>query len=244
MPRTCSVTPSSRQSVSNKHMRVMVLIASLVAPLAPVWACSCVPGSEPPCQAAWNYTAVFTGTVIDIAEPAPLPQPQTAGPKPIRPFIYYDSKSRPPLSSRKRVVRIQIAEVLNGVDPGQKEIEIVTGMGGGDCGYAFQAGVDYIIYAYKNSEGRLETGICSRTRPLTQAAEDLAYLRAVPQLPPIADVRVSVADYSSWQGSRRPMPKVRTTISGPDGLREALTDSRGRATFAGLTPGGHRSLGL
>ena len=151
--------------------------------------------------------------------------------------MYYDSKSRPPFSSRKRVVRIQIAEVLNGVDPGQKEIEIVTGMGGGDCGYAFQSGVDYIIYAYKNSEGRLETGICSRTRPLTQAAEDLAYLRAVPQLPPTADVRVSVADHSSWQGSRRPMPKVRTTISGPDGLREALTDSRGRATFAGLTPG-------
>jgi hypothetical protein len=130
---------------------------------------------------------------------------------------------------------MQIAEVLTGVDPGQKEIEIVTGMGGGDCGYAFQSGVDYIIYAYKNSEGRLETGICSRTRPLTQAAEDLAYLRAVAQLPPTADVRVSVSDNSS--ASRRPMPKVRTTISGQDGLREALTDSRGRATFAGLPPG-------
>ena len=149
--------------------------------------------------------------------------------------MYYDSKSRPPLSTRKRVVRMQIAEVLTGVDPGQKEIEILTGMGGGDCGYAFQSGVDYIVYAYKNPEGRLETGICSRTRPLAQAADDLAYLRAVPQLPPTADVRVSVADYSS--ASRRPMPKVRTTISGPDGLREALTDSRGRATFAGLPPG-------
>ena len=217
-------------------MRVMVLIALLLAPLAPVWACSCSPISEPPCQAAWSYTAVFTGTVTDIAEPVP-PQPQTAGPKSTRPSMFYDSKSRPPLSFRKRLVRIQIAEVLTGVDPGQKEIEIVTGMGGGDCGYAFQSGVDYIIYAYKNSEGRLETGICSRTRPLTQAAEDLAYLHAVPQLPPTADVRVSVSDNSSWQGGRPPMPKVRTTISGPDGLREALTDSRGRATFAGLPPG-------
>ena len=104
--------------------------------------------------------------------------------------MYYDSPNRP-FSSSKRVVRIQIAEVLTGVDPGQKEIEILTGRGGGDCGYSFQSGVDYIIYAYKNSEGRLETGICSRTRPLTQAAEDLAYLRAVPQVPPTADVRVS-----------------------------------------------------
>jgi len=214
----------------------MVLIALLAAPLAPVWACSCVAGSIPPCQAAWDYVAVFTGTVIDIADPAPPPQPQNVGPNPIRPSIYY-SPTLPgrPFPSSKRVVRIQIAEVLTGVEPGQKEIEIVTGMGGGDCGYAFQSGVDYIVYAYKNSEGRLETGICSRTRPLTQAAEDIAYLRAVPQLPPTADVRVSVSDNSS--ASFRPMPKVRTTISGPDGLREALTDSRGKATFAGLPPG-------
>ena len=150
--------------------------------------------------------------------------------------MYYNSKSGPPpLSFRKRIVRMQITEVLTGVDSGQQEIEIVTGMGGGDCGYSFKTGVDYIVYAYKNSEGRLETGICSRTRPLTQAAEDLAYLRAVPQLPPTADVRVSVSDNSS--ASRRLLPKVRTTISGPGGLREAITDSRGRATFAGLPPG-------
>jgi len=216
-------------------MRVLVLIAMFLTPLPSVWACSCVPGSVPPCQAAWDHTAVFTGTVIDIADPAPPPQPQIAVPNPTSKRMYYDSPSRPPLSTQKRVVRIQIVEVLTGVDPGQKEIEIVTGMGGGDCGYAFQSGVDYIIYAYKNSEGRLETGICSRTRPLTQAPEDLAYLRALPQLPPTADVRVSVFDNSS--ASPRSMPKVRTTISGPDGLREALTDNRGKATFAALPPG-------
>jgi Carboxypeptidase regulatory-like domain len=220
-------------SVSNKDMRVMVLIASLVAPFAPLWACSCI-GTEPPCQAAWTATAVFTGTVLDIADPAP-PPPQPAGPKPIRPSIYYSSTT--PFSSHNRVVRMQIAEVLTGVDPGQKEIEIVTGMGGGDCGYSFQPAVDYIVYAYKNSDGRLETGICSRTRPLTQAAEDVAYLRAFPQLPATADIRVSVFDNSTWQKGRRPMPQVRTAISGPDGLREALTDSAGRANFAELTPG-------
>ncbi len=152
---------------------------------------------------------MFTGTVIDIAE----------------------------RSRTKRVVRMKIGEVLTGVDAAQKEIEIVTGMGGGDCGYSFQSGVDYIVYAYKNSEGRLETGICSRTRPLTQAAEDIAYLRAVPQLPATADIRVSVFDNSAWQAGRRPMQRVRTTISGPDGIKEALTDRAGRATFTGLPPG-------
>src|ERR1700739_3704735 len=98
-------------------MRMIAPIALLLAPLAPVWACSCAPGSQPPCQAAWNYAAVFTGTVIDIADPAPPPHPQTAVAKSTRPSMIYSSAA-PPLSSHKRVVRLQIAEVLTGVDPG------------------------------------------------------------------------------------------------------------------------------
>lgn len=134
---------------------------------------------------------------------------------------------------------MKVVEILTGVDRAQQEIEIVTGMGPGDCGYSFQTGVDYIVYAQKDSEGHLETNICSRTRPLTLAAEDVAYLHAFPQLPPTADLRFSVVDASTWEGSFRPMPKVLTTISGPGGIREAITDNEGRATFTGLQPGGY-----
>ena len=213
----------------------MVLIASLLAPLAPAWACSCPPISQPPCQAAWNYTAVFTGTVIDIAEPAP-PQPQTAGPKSTRPSMYYDSKSRPPFSSHNRLVRIQIAEVLTGVDLGRRKSRSLLVSAAATAATRSNPVWTTSSTHTKIRKGVSETGICSRTRPLTQAAEDLAYLRAVPQLPPTADLRFSVP-ITAQARSRRPMPKVRTTISGPDRLREALTDSRGRATFAGLPPG-------
>ncbi len=225
--------PSIRQPVSNVDMRTTVLIALLVALLAPAWACSCST-PEPPCQAAWSASAVFTGTVIDIAEPVPV-QPEADGPNINRASVKRSSRS--PLPWPKRVVRMQIREVLTGVDPGQREIEIVTGMGRGDCGYSFQSSVDYVIYAYKNSEGRLETGICSRTRPITTAAEDIAYLRAITQLPATGDIRVFVLGGSKSQIGRTPMQGVRATISGPDGLKEALTDSAGRANFAGLQPG-------
>lgn len=211
-----------------------VLFASLVAPLAPVWACSCSSVSELPCQAAWTATAVFTGTVIDIAEPVPA-QPEPVG-RNSTARVFKSSAERP-LPSPKRVVRMQIREVLTGVNADQREIEIVTGRGGGDCGYSFQPGADYVIYAYKNSEGRLETGICSRTRPLTEAAQDVTYLRTIAQLPATADIRVFVVDNGKSQAGRMPMQGVRTTISGPDGLRDALTDSAGRVTFAGLQPG-------
>ena len=53
-----------------------------------------------------------------------------------------------------------------------KTVEIITGVGGGDCGYSFNIGQDYIIYSnYKThyyKEGKkvqkyLYTNICTRT---------------------------------------------------------------------------------
>jgi len=46
----------------------------------------------------------------------------------------------PPM--RLRVVRFSVGDVLTGVDASQKEIEILTGYGGGDCGYQFQVGIE------------------------------------------------------------------------------------------------------
>jgi len=138
------------------------------------WACSCA-GSNPPCQAAWEVSAVFTGTVIDVAQPSITAQP-SSGSTTGRQMA---NAPRPALTPPVRTVRLQLGEVLNGVERDLKEVEVVTGMGGGDCGYGFQVGEAYVVYAYRNSEGRLSTGICSRTRPLKDAAENLAYMHAV-----------------------------------------------------------------
>jgi hypothetical protein len=124
---------------------------------------------------------------------------------------------------------MQLGDVLTGVDPGQKEIEIVTGKGGGDCGYSFHSGVSYVIYAYKNSEGRLETGICSRTRPLTQAAEDIAYFHGVANAPGTGEIRIVTG-----------MPSVRTSIEGGGSHSAAATDAAGQARFGGLAPGEYK----
>lgn len=56
-----------------------------------------------------------------------------------------------------------------------KEITVWTGQG--DCGIDFQPGETYLVYAGNDEEtGRLETSICYRTRRLTDAGSDLAYL--------------------------------------------------------------------
>lgn len=125
---------------------------------------------------------------------------------------------------------MQIAEALSGLDFGQKEIEIATGSGASDCGYPFEVGMDYLVYAYKNAEGRLETGICSRTRPLVHAAEDREYFRATTAKS--SQIRVLTSPWNVPGKSGVPIVAV------ADGLRyQALTNASGVAEFTGVPPG-------
>jgi len=44
------------------------------------------------------------------------------------------------------------------------KVEISTGRGGGDCGYSFEIGEKYLVYAGGSPEN-LGTSICTRTKP-------------------------------------------------------------------------------
>jgi hypothetical protein len=56
------------------------------------------------------------------------------------------------------------------------EISIFTSAQSSACGYSFKAGRTYLVYAHGNDDGRLVTSICSRTRRLKDAREDLKEL--------------------------------------------------------------------
>ena len=47
------------------------------------------------------------------------------------------------------------------------------------CGYTFQVGQSYLIWATENG-GQLSTGLCSLTKPLLQAETDIAWLQTQP----------------------------------------------------------------
>ena len=128
------------------------------------------------------------------------------------------------------MVRLHIGEVLSGIAPGQKEVELV--MGQNDCAYDFQQGVEYVVYARKDAEGRLSTSICSGTQPLAQAARDLEYFRAMADAPATGELHVS----TSWPGSP---PKVGASIViDREGSRySATTNAAGEAKFVSLPPG-------
>lgn len=167
--------------------------------------------------------------VTEITDPGTLNAPLNSG---------------SPLSFRQRTVRIKVTEALVGLDASQKEIEIETGMGGGDCGYDFHRNLDYIVFASKKPGGVLSTGICSATRLVENAAEDLKYFHKLAQLQPVAELRVTAYDVHGTRVYRPGGPPqlpvlegVRVTIEGPGIHQSSTTDAMGRHVFAGLPPG-------
>jgi len=118
-------------------------------------------------------------------------------------------------------------------------VAVDTGLGGGDCGYAFQPGETYLIYAGAYA-GRYRTGICDRTRPLSQAAEDLDYLRTTARTPS----NLGLVQGTVWRtdtnyggtSQRSPYPGIRVTVRGSGQQDEVRSDASGRYQFL-LPPG-------
>ena len=131
-----------------------VLAACLLAALAAAdaAACSCVmPGT--PEQEMANADAVFTARVVSTEQAE-----QRSG----------------DFRLQRMKVELALDDVWKGCEEGERAI-LWTGLGGGDCGFQFEPGERYLVYAYESDDGeQLTTSICSRTRPLAQADEDLA----------------------------------------------------------------------
>jgi hypothetical protein len=70
------------------------------------------------------------------------------------------------------------------------DLVVETGLGMGDCGYPFEAGQSYLVYAWPDDSGALATNICAGTRPLEYAQTALRLLRGDPPSPgDLADFR-------------------------------------------------------
>lgn len=132
-------------------MLSMVSIVFVPAPPAAI-ACSCVEPQSVEVE-LMRSEAVFLGTALEVKEHKGL-----GG--------YVKGKS----------ILFEVEESWKGAE--ESQIIIKTGQGGGDCGYNFQKGVEYLVYANSSSmygnEDELVSIICSRTAELSKAQEDLS----------------------------------------------------------------------
>jgi hypothetical protein len=193
----------------------MLLLFSITA--TEVNACSCR-GPRPPCEAYWEASAVFIGTVTS----------NSTIPLKIEGHQY-----------QQRSVTFAIETAFRGVEG--SSTEVITGIGGGDCGFSFQGGSRYLVYAYTNPEDKkLHTSICSRTRALSRAREDLDYIRGLASAAPGGLIFGEVQRYREGldPGPRQtPMAGLKIRIVGTEKQVEVTTGPDGRFSVAGLPPG-------
>lgn len=144
-----------------------------------------------------------------------------------------------------RRTRFKVRTVFRGEE--EDFLEVWTPFG--DCGYDFQKGETYLVYA-DSDEGTdiIETNSCSRTRRLSDAGEDLAYLfffqNGGDQSARLEGFVTSDVLYQLDQDPlhdpkkvKYPAPGVVLVVESPRGTLHAETDQAGRFVFDGLAEG-------
>jgi hypothetical protein len=79
------------------------------------------------------------------------------------------------MAGAHRVVSIHVVRAYRGQVSGT--VIILTGMGLGDCGFDFETGKQYLVYADRIDAVNLFTSICSGTSPVEHAGPALRFLR-------------------------------------------------------------------
>lgn len=160
-------------------MRVLMLMAAflLTSGMTVTFACECAPlpvvtGPRDFAESQANRAdAVFEGKVRGVALHWKLRD------TPAGDLLLANLDDNPPTM----LVTFEVSRSYRGTQP--DEVQIETGLGAGDCGFDFEAGRQYLVYADADENGHLSTSVCSGTALLEDSAANLAYLRGEANIP-------------------------------------------------------------
>jgi hypothetical protein len=175
----------------------------------------------PPCQEYWQSEAVFIGLATRV-----VTVPNNSG------FAFG------PYS--QSTVYFTIEETFKGVGG----TGIVLNLD--HCGYLFKEGERYLVYARRNHNNQeLDVrGGFTRTRPLSEAAEDLQYIRGLSSAEPGSRVFGKVTQFTynikKVNHEAEPLRDIKVTLEGDNHRQEVFTDSEGRYEFKRLPGGTYR----
>jgi hypothetical protein len=203
-----------------RHLLSLIFIAGLMfISSTKVLACSCGSGGGAPCQEFWRADAVFAGTVVGSGK---------------------ITISEGEFKHDMRLVRLTVDQPIRGMQ--SAEVEVLTGWGGGDCGYGFKLGQRYLVYAYREEDGkRLATSICTRTRKLSEADADFAFIRSMPTSNANGLVFGTVGkrnhEWKEGEKWSKPVAEAELAIEGEGRQYQAQSDSEGNFRVENVVPG-------
>ncbi len=198
-----------------------------------VMACMCGGGGGTPCDGYGKAAAVFVGTVTRVRESEQYKGKDVAE---IRKLGDSGELDWGPMA-----YKFSVEQAYLGV--AGSEVEIFTGRGSSDCGFTFQTGQRYLVYAQRYKD-KLITSTCMRTKPFNEASEDIAYLGTLSSAPQGVTIYGTVG-YPPV-GPNRPdkieplSPDISIAIEGEAVQKVIRPDSEGRFSVSGLQPGRYK----
>jgi hypothetical protein len=219
----------------SRLLGIVSTISVLFSTGVQVWA-SCVLTTQfPPCFEYWQTSAVFIATAIEVRQ---------------KPYNWDSSFMPPPL-----LVKLKIDETFKGIE--EKEVTLDQN----SCEYQFKEGEKYLVYAHRNpNDKKLHVPIGhTRTQPLSEAADDLQYLRSLmsgEKQPVIvgtvgqrtADIKLILDPARHYKQipflrpifEGKPAPGVKVFAEGKDEVYETLSDGAGFYQFFDLPDAEYR----
>jgi hypothetical protein len=122
----------------------------------------------------------------------------------------------------------------------------------GDCGFDFQPGETYLVYADSDEDTNImETDSCTRTRRLSDAGPDLAYLYFYKEHKAASGRLEGFTTFDAlYQVKQRdadkidsPVPGLTVELKSAGGMRYTHSDSSGKFLFDGLEAGDYQLSG-
>ena len=157
-----------------KYILALVILVLASIPIEAA-ACSCVPPGTVQ-QERDRSTRVFLGRVTSVEHRTP--QMDRGWLTVATDWVKQLFGKATPFTDRdypyKRVT-FAVTETFKGSPIGV--VKLSTGMGGGDCGYFFEHGEEYVVYA-RGEESMPTAGICSRTGRSSDPSVGLQLLRS------------------------------------------------------------------
>lgn len=172
----------------------------------------------PPCAEYWRTEAVFVGTANRVVHNP-------------------DKPSRENWTYVQTTVYFTIEEIFKGVEGASVVFTL------DHCGYGFKEGERYLVYAHRNpNDNQLEVRAgWTRTRPLSEAAEDLNYIRGLATAEPGSRISGKVVHGATNLKENRfdtqVLPNIKISLEAKNERYEATTDSEGRFEFTHIPEG-------
>jgi hypothetical protein len=182
------------------------------------------------------FLLIFTGETSALDSIACGPKPGYFSPYWFSTAVFtgvVDSLER---SEKEMIAKLTVEKAYRGID--SENVEIVTEV---RHGYPFVQGQRYFVYAWPAKEGRLYVDMCSPTKGLTDAAEDIEFAEDVAAGKRGTRIHGYVFVYRPKLRTLRehqPTAGLKVTIRDQDGRElTTTTDEKGRYIFKEVADG-------